>query len=139
MQIDNIHRVHIQWEEEESTILSILLTASGQVNRMGDGTGDPASAGVFMGTTEEPLFEEWISLLDEELMEMAGRYEFPDPMGTKCKLTIALEGNDESTGFEFVYGIDSLGPPEEIMELVHAAVDLTESWWDSKRFKRKRS
>lgn len=138
MTIEQIESVHIQLEVEGETVLSIKLSASGTLNRMGDGSGEKEQSGWFLGSTEEPLFAEWGSLLNDELMAMTGRYEYPDPIGEKTELTISLEGNGESTGFGFIYGSDSVGPPEEIMELVNAAVDVTEDWWESQKFKRKR-
>lgn len=138
MTIEQIESVHIQLEVEGETVLSIKLSASGTLNRMGDGSGEKDQSGWYLGSTEDPLFAEWQSLLTEELMEMTGRYEYPDPQGEKTELTISLEGNGESTGFGFIYGSDSVGPPEEILELVNAAVDVTDEWWTSQRFKRKR-
>lgn len=138
MNIDQIKSVHIVLEVESESVLSIKMTASGQVNRMGDGSGEREQSGWFLGSTEEPLFAEWATLLNTDLMELTGRYEYPDPEGEKCKLTISLEGDGESTGFEFSYGSDSMGPPEEILELVNAAADVTDDWWQSQKFKRKR-
>lgn len=133
-----ISRVHIQLQVEGETMLSILLTDSGQVNRFGDGTGEPEASGWHLGSTDEPLFEEFMTLIDADLLELAGRYRLPNPQGEICELTISLEGEEVETGFAFRYGTDSDGPPEEILELVNAAVDLTEAWWQAQRFKRKK-
>ncbi len=138
MKISEIDRFHIVLEVEGEAVLSIRMTAAGQINRMGDGTGEASTAGWYLGQTEEPLFQQWISLLEEELLQMAGRYDLPDPKGEDCALTITLEAGETSTGFAFRYGSESLGPPSEIMELVNAAVDLSDEWWQSQRHKRKR-
>ncbi len=138
MNIDNVSAVQIQLDVEDHAVLSIRLTSSGSVNRMGDGTGDPENSRWYLGSTDEPLFDEWKSLLTPELMELSGRYEYPEPKGDKTKLTIIVDSDDESTGFEFLYGSESDGPPEEIFELVNAAVDVTEEWWTAQRSRKKR-
>lgn len=137
MNPEQIRKVHLALEVEGNTVLSILLTREGKINRMGNGTGDPEQSGWFMGQTEEPLLADWVKLLSPELMELTGRYEYPDPLGERCELTITLEDETgNSTGFAFTYGTESDGPPEEIFELVNAAMDLSEPWWEAQRLRK---
>ncbi|TAE57900.1 MAG: hypothetical protein EAZ89_03655 [Bacteroidetes bacterium] len=133
--------VHIRLESAGETVLSLMMNRGGALNRMGDGTGEAERSRLCMGRSEEPLFEQWLELMDENLLELAGRYTFPDPQGELCVLSIELESEAGNTGFEFTYGTDSQGPPEEITALVDAALDLSDPWYEAqlnKKGKQKR-
>lgn len=135
--LTNIDRIFIKFEVDKQEILMITLTRNGTVNRMGDGSGDSDSLYFAMGRTEDSLLEEWMKNLNDEILSFAGRYEYPDPKGKICHLTIALEGEGVDTGFEFTYGEESDGPPEEIFQLVEAAVLLTDPWYEDQQSRKR--
>lgn len=129
---DKIERVHIKWEIGELPILMIMLSANGGVNRMGNGDSENKDLQLYMGTTEEPLFVEFMRHIPSDMFDYTGRYTMPNPKGEVGRLEIAFEGRDIDTGFECLYGTESDGPPEEMVSLVELALALTDPWVERK-------
>ena len=126
-----IENVHISLVVNEEQVLALRVSKNGALNRMGDGSDDPKMRLMFMKRIEEPLFDRLMEILSVDLLSMVGRYTFPDPKGDHTQLLITLEGDNEAeTGFEFVYGSDSEGPPEEIIDFVEYAVELSDPYWE---------
>lgn len=126
-----IENVHFSLTVNDEQVLAIRFAKSGALNRMGDGSDDPKARIILMKRVEEPIFDQLIAALSDELLALVGRYSYPDPQGDLSKLLITLEGSeDKETGFEFVYGADSVGPPEEIIDFVEYAVELSDPYWE---------
>jgi hypothetical protein len=130
-------QVFAKLEVSGETEIMVMLSRSGSVNRKG-GMDDEHNP-FCMGFVEEDLLGAFLEAIPEELMELAGRYTFPDPQGALCVLSIALEGKNLDTGFEFTYGEKSDGPPEEIVTLFELLLDLTDDWYHEQRAKKKRN
>lgn len=141
MLAEQIQRIYFKLEISERPVLSIMVSDSGAINRLGDGTLEDDPPVFFMGHTEEPIFQTIKREVDEDLLSMSGRYTLPDPLGDTCRMEIIIEAEAENTGFEFTYGSDSMGPPEEIVQLFEMAVELTHPWfedqWNQKKQRRK--
>lgn len=137
--LNNIQQIYIKLEAEEETVLSLMLSASGAINRMGDGSGDPEVGRFFMGNTREPLFRQLIQSIDPKVFELAGRYELPYEAGEHIQLTIHCKGEKLDTGFDFSFGSESMGPPEEILAIVEKAVELTDEWYEQQLMKNQRN
>lgn len=126
-----IEHVHISLSVNDEQVLAIRFSQNGTLNRMGDGGDDPKMRHMFMKRVEEPIFAQLMEGLSLELLALVGRYTYPDPKGDLTKLVITLEGeNEQETGFEFIYGSDSTGPPEEIIDFVEYAVELSDPHWE---------
>lgn len=124
-----IHRILIKWTVEEETIISLMLSQNGSINRIG--SGESTGGKMAMGRTEEPIFQQLLEALPEDWLTNTGRYTLPDPKGKLAQLTIALESShEEETGFEFTYGTQSDGPPEDMVEYVEYAIALTDEWYE---------
>ena len=106
---------------------------------MGDGSGEKEAAGFHMGHTEEPLFEQLVAEMEPEWEEMTGRYEMPEQKGEACELTISLEGDELDTGFQFTFGSESAGPPEELLDWVEGAVAISQEWWEDQRNRKRKN
>ncbi len=131
MTLADIDRIDIRWEVEQTPLLIMMLARSGALNRRGEGSEDPATFLMAMGTTEDPIFLDLISQLPEEWLAHTGRYQLPDPQGKSVDLTITLtDGKGQETGFQFLYGSDSEGPPEDMIEFVELAMELTDPWYE---------
>lgn len=130
-------KVFAKLEVKGETELMVMLAKSGAVNRMG-GMDDDHNP-FCIGTSEESLFEAFMAEVPSELDEMTGRYTFPDPKGDLCMLTLALSGENLDTGFEFTYGSESEGPPEEVIALIEVLLDLTDDWYNEQRERKKRN
>lgn len=137
--LNQIQQVYIKLEAEDETVLSLMLSATGSLNRMGDGSGDPEVGRFFMGTTQEPYFKQLIQSINQKVFELAGRYELPYEGGEHVHLTIHCKGDQLDTGFEFTFGSESMGPPEEILAIVEKAVELTDPWYEEQLMKNLRN
>jgi len=108
----------------DSTALFILLSADGAINRTGTGAVNNSEHDLFIGLTQDRLFEQFMAGVDEGVFQHTGRYVLPDPKGQICTLTLSFqvptdaEGRD-SVGFEFIYGSEAQGPPGQIGQLVN--------------------
>jgi len=133
MKKTDIQRLLMKMSVGEDQVLSLMVSRSGTLNRMGD--GDPGSPvrELVLGKTEEPLFEELLAAIPDEWMAHTGRYEMPDIAGARCELSVALEGETEETGFAFTFGTQSDGAPEEFVELVEMAMEMTDDWYQANR------
>ena len=126
-----IKHVHISLKVKDEQILAIRFSQNGALNRMGDGSDDPRMRLMFMKKVDEPLFDRLMEILSLDLLSMVGRYTYPNPKGDLTQLLVTLEGDEDSeTGYEFIYGSDSEGPPEEIIEFVEYAVELSDPYWE---------
>jgi len=126
----DINAVCFTIEAEGVQVLSILLAADGTINRSGTGTLGNRHNDLFIGVVQEPLFDKLMKHFDDEMLNHTGGYEMPQRRGVPCKLSIALSFREgDSDGFAFRYGSESQGPPIEIMELVRAAVTITDPWF----------
>ncbi|MEM8901690.1 MAG: hypothetical protein AAGC85_26515 [Bacteroidota bacterium] len=134
---DQIQQIHIQLSINEQDLLRIMLSTSGAINRMGDGSLEDSSPAFFMGRTEEPFYEELMEAFSEDWLVNTGRYEFEDRTGDTAHFSITLSSEAEETGFAFTYGTTSQGPPEELVEWVSLAVELTQEWFEE-QFARKK-
>lgn len=127
-----IEHVHFSLAVNDEQVLAIRFSQSGALNRMGDGSDDPEARIILMKRVKEPIFEQLLEALSDDLLALVGRYSFPDPKGDLTQLLITLEGKeDQETGFEFVYGAESDGPPEEIIDFVEYALELSDPYWEA--------
>ncbi|MEL6194636.1 MAG: hypothetical protein AAFR66_21430, partial [Bacteroidota bacterium] len=55
-----------------------------------------------------------------------------DRTGDTAHFSITLSSETEETGFAFTYGTTSQGPPEELVEWVSLAVELTQGWFEER-------
>jgi hypothetical protein len=132
--VSDINAVHLTLVAGEKQVLFILLAADGTINRQGTGALTNTDNDLFIGRTEEPLFANLISYLDDEMMKFMGGYNVEDQRGVPCKLLIGLSFlNAEDNGFGFRYGSESKGPPHEIVQFVTAAVRLTDPWFQQQK------
>ena len=132
--VTDINAVSISLEIDDDTALFILLDDQGTINRMGTGAVNNQEKDLFIGLTEEPLFEKLKETMQDEMLNHMGGYDVPDKIGAECTLSIAFSfTNDEQNGFGFKYGSESDGPPYEIVQFVTAAVQLTAPWFQEQK------
>lgn len=135
---ETIRAVSITLKVADTTVLLILLSADGTVNRTGTGTVNNSEHDIFIGCTQDRLFEQFMAEVDEGIFQHTGRYTYPDPKGHLCTLTLSFQvprnaqGRDY-IGFEFVYGSESEGPNQQINQMVRAAVHLTDPWYEKQK------
>ncbi|MBW1808418.1 MAG: hypothetical protein JRJ87_09515, partial [Deltaproteobacteria bacterium] len=103
------------------------------VNRIGTGELDNVEKALFIGATADNLFERFMQKVSDDMFAHAGSYAQPEPRGKPCKLKIAFRRPKNPIGFEFSFGSESEGPPEELAELVKYATELTEAWYETQK------
>jgi hypothetical protein len=128
---NKITNVLISLEVDNKQSLFILLASDGTVNRLGNGTVNNEDNDMYIGISNEKLFEKLMKRIPDDLFEYQGVYDIPDKKGKNCKLTLLFGGKEdnEAIGFKFLYGSESQGPPSEISEIVINAVNITEPWY----------
>ena len=118
----------------QSPALFILLARDGTVNRLGTGAVDNTERDLFIGRTTEPLFPALMNQFTDAMLQHVGGYEMRDRKGEDCRLSIALRFADGSEdGFGFLYGSESEGPPQEIVQIVIEAARLTDPWYEAQK------
>ena len=132
--VADINAVNITLETGDEQSLFILLAADGSINRMGTGEIENTDRNLFLGVVNEPLFDQLMGYLNDEMLDYMGGYETPDSQGVPCTLMIGLSfDNGEENGFGFKYGSESTGPPHELVEFVMAAIELTDPWFEDQK------
>ncbi|MEL6629667.1 MAG: hypothetical protein AAFQ83_21570 [Bacteroidota bacterium] len=135
---EKITQIFIKWEVDGESILSLMVSQTGAINRMG--TMDGQTKGKFaMGTTDEPIFSALLQSVPGDWFSNEGRYALPDPKGKLAELTIGFSGNDVDTGIAFTYGTQSDGPPEDVIEYIEYALELTDPWYVNQTTKKKKN
>lgn len=132
--VSDINSVHVTLEKGGKQALFILLAADGSINRRGTGSVNNTDNDLFIGVTQEPLFKQLLTHLDDAMLDHMGGYDVPERRGVPCKLSSGLAfSNGGENGFGFRYGSESEGPPHEIIEFVTAAVQLTDPWFQQQK------
>ncbi len=132
--VSDITAAGITLEAGDQQALFVLLAADGTINRLGTGTINNKDNDLFIGMTQEPLFDQLMTSLNDDMLDHMGGYDVPEKNGVPCTLTISLSfANADDNGFGFRYGSESEGPPREIIEFVMAAVRLTDPWFQQQK------
>lgn len=129
----DINKILISMKAGEKTILFIVLSSDGMINRIGDGTLESEDSAMYAGLTSERLLEKLMEIIPEDITPYVGVYKSNDIKGSQCELSIMFGTNKEEVESKFNYGSESSGPPREISEIVKASVNLTENWWQKQR------
>jgi hypothetical protein len=129
--VTDIKAISVSLEVGSEKTLFILLSEDGTINRMGSGELSYADRkNLYVGRTNEPLFAKLRNRLDDEILRYMGRYDVPEKLGQICRFRIGLQFADHtSNGFEINYGSESKGPPQELLDFLHAAVEVTDPWY----------
>src|SRR5512139_228530 len=128
--VSDIRLLHIALATGGEPALFILLAADGTINRLGRGSSTDEDRTFYIGVTKEPLFENLVWHLSDELLKHMGVYDVPEKRGVPCELTIGFRFADATeNGFTFRYGSESIGPPQAIRQFVKAALQITHSWF----------
>jgi len=129
----DIKKILVEMKADEKTILFILLSSDGSINRIGDGSLKNEDSDMYIGMIKDKLFEKLIEKISKDAFQHAGVYKSNDIKGSQCELLILLSTDKKEIGFKFNYGSESFGPPKDICEIVRIAVNLTEDWWQAQR------
>jgi hypothetical protein len=131
MQVD-VTGLAITLKVEEDLSLLVLLAADGSINRLGTGTIDNTDKEMFIGVISDPQpFQHLRAQISPDLFKWIGSRADPSPKGKICELTIWLFlPNKEEHAISFKYGSESIGPPPEVSQLVLAAIDATNPWYE---------
>jgi len=135
---EEIGAVAVSLKIADSMALFILMAAEGTVNRSGTGAINNSEHDLFIGLSQDRLFQRFMDGVDEDIFQHTGSYVYPEPKGQLCTLTLSFQvppGADgrDNVGFEFVYGSESEGPNRQINQMVREAVRLTEPWYEQQK------
>lgn len=130
MSAEKPDRFYFKLTEAGQPLMMLMMNAEGAINRMGD--GEHPAGKMAMGQVSPELFQALAAAIPEDLFEFSGRYTFPEPRGKLMNLLMEFSFRGEEKGFEFTYGADSEGPPEEMVALITYALDLTHDWYAEK-------
>lgn len=124
--------ISISLQREGQPLLTLFVARDGTTKRMGSGT-DSEEREMFVGLSSAHVFTKIESHLTESMLSHPGRFKDPNPKGRICNLTVIFTRAEGDVGVEFVYGSESMGPPREIVDLVTAAVELTDPWYEEQK------
>jgi hypothetical protein len=122
-------KVLITLEVGNKTTLLILLSKDGTIHRKGNGSAE-VDLPLATGYSPDGHFEALMMTVDEQVFDYSGVLKMPERLGTECRLTIIFQGAREvDLSFRVVYGLESVGPPAELVQILINAVKLTEPWY----------
>jgi hypothetical protein len=124
----------IKMEHGGDLVLTILLAREGSIHRAGDGTASPADNALYMGVVKEPLFDQLMEVVPDELFRYVGRLELENREGVDTTLSMMFQHSDgRAFPFEILFGSDSGGVPLEAQAILRRALELTDEWWNGLR------
>jgi hypothetical protein len=126
---DSISSILINLKANDDVLLFILVANDGTLNRLGTGA-DNSRTDMTIRKTPTDLFAQLKPLITEEMLQLAGRrLRAPVIAGDICTLALGFRSATGETITEFIYGSESMGPPEDVARLVTTAVALTDPWY----------
>ena len=125
--IDQAQTLEIQFQVANASQLHLIIRRNGSISRRGD--GEQPDGPIAMGRIEGEVFTSLVDSLPEEVWSEPGRYELSRQGGDPFLLSVGLTGEGLDTGLAFQYDSEGVGPPEELIEFVEAALDATEEWY----------
>lgn len=132
--IEKFESTIVSLEVADKQVLFILLSKDGAINRQGDGSAGCKDHDLYIGITNEGLFDQLMEVASPKLVDvLGGHLEAHDKKGRTCKLKILFKGENIDTGVEFIYGELSQGPPPFVADYVIEAVELTEPWFQKQK------
>ena len=124
-----IDKVLITLEVGDRTSLFILLGRDGTIHRKGNGSLT-SELPLHMGISGQRHFDALMMTINEAIFNYTGVIRNPNPVGALSTLTLIFQGPREvDFSFRVIYGSDSEGPPQELIEILINAVKLTEAWY----------
>jgi len=131
---DSVKGIMVTLDVDDRRVLFIVLTDDGLVNRQGTGTLGNLDNDLFIGLSDEPIFEQLRAQIQPEWMQRLGAYGTRSKAGSTCTLSILFKAEEgREGGIRFVYGSESEGPPGDIAQFVTEAVRLTDPWHEKQR------
>jgi hypothetical protein len=124
----------VEMKIAEQQSLLILLHKDGTINRMGNGTTQ-IDKNFFIGITETVgMLQELVGLITTDFEAALNKvFDLPEKKGDVCSLEIVMADEKETKGIKFIYGIKSVGPPQEIKDFVLRAIELTNPWFQQQQ------
>jgi hypothetical protein len=129
-----INAIIVKLDISDRQALFVLLANDGAVNRSGTGAVNNTDNDLFIGRTNDPLFEQLRAQIRPGWMDRLGSYDIPSKAGITCTLSVLFKTTEgEEGGVRFVYGSESQGPPGDICQFVTEAVRLTDPWYEKQK------
>jgi len=126
---DSITALLISLKVDDDMLLFILVADDGTLNRLGNGA-DASRKDMTIRKTPNNLFAQLKPLITEDLLQFAGRrLRAPVIVGETCTLALGFRSVAGEIMTEFIYGSESMGPPDDVAQLVTAAVEITDPWY----------
>lgn len=124
----------IRMEHGGEDVLFILLSRDGSINRMGDGTPSPVDKTLYIGVVKEPLFDQLMEVVPDDLFRYVSRLEIPDREGIDTTISVMFQHKDGRVlPFEVLFGSESGGVPLELQTILRRALELSDGWWNGLR------
>ena len=131
---DSVKGIMVTLDVDDRRVLFIVLTDDGLVNRQGTGSVGNVDNNLFIGLSDDPLFEQLRKQIQPEWMQLFGAYGARSKVGSICTLSILFKADEgREGGIRFVYGAESEGPPADISQFVTEAVRLTDPWHEKQK------
>lgn len=126
---ERITTLLIRLKAADQPLLFILLDQDGTLNRLGTGF-DTSRNDLTICSVPEDLLARLRPLIDDELLRFADRrLRAAELAGQVCELALGFRWPGGETVIEFVFGTESMGPPEPVLRLVAAAMAATDPWY----------
>jgi hypothetical protein len=88
----------------------------------------------FIGRASTDVYNSLRGRIDPGIFQGEGGYTDPEPVGKICKLKFGFQFADGRESMsEWLFGLESLGPPPEVCDFVIAIVEATEPWYEQQK------
>ena len=127
---NEISGIGIEVESEGVSRFMILVTADGNIKRMGSGKMMDTKGDLYVGRVDASVFQKIMEHVDESVLEFIGKkINLPNSQGIPCKLTISYKVGEMFHQTLITYGHQS-GYPAEIAVIVKTVFEETQPWYE---------
>jgi len=114
--------------------LAILLVKDGTINRKGSALADSTDNDLFMGITNEKIFDSLMKTVSDELLSYSNKANpFCDTAKQTCRVKISFASNTSERTIDYCVNGTMNDLPAPIKEFIDNAIRITGTWYQTQK------
>ena len=124
----------IEVDISKKNSLAILLAKDGTINRNGSALADSTDNDLFMGVTNEKIFDSLMETVSDDLLSYANKANpFCDTAKQTCRVKISFAGNTSESTIDYCVKGTMNDLPAPIKEYIDNAIRITGTWYQTQK------
>ena len=124
----------IEVDISNKNTLAILLAKDGTINRKGSALADSTDNDLFMGVTNEKVFDSLMETVSDDLLSYSNKANpFCDTAKQTCRVKISFVSNTSERTIDYCVKGTMNDLPAPIKEYIDNAIKITGSWYQTQK------